>query len=325
MLQGIFLEQAEIVVDCLEGCGLRFASMATLGKRNLLSIVRESEPGLYLDAGELGEILLPGRYIPRNLAQGDKLDVFIYRDSKDRLVATTDIPFAMVGEFAYLKVLSINQQIGVFLDWGLPKDLLLPFREHSEPLRVGDRVVVFIFVDPKTNRIVATTRHHRHLSKLSPPYRDGQPVSFILTDRTPLGYNAIVENTHRGLLYHNNLATSLKIGQKMRGFVQKVRPGGKIDLSLDASGYGRVRSLTEQIYDAIEENKGRLAFDDDSTPESIRSEFGVSKKAFKQALGALYKDGKIRFCNPGIEILKDNTWSPGSGRRGDGSFPPKRN
>ena len=140
MLQGIFLEPAEIVVDCLEGCGLRFASMATLGKRNLLSIVRESEPGLYLDAGELGEILLPGRYIPPNLAQGDKLDVFIYRDSKDRLVATTDIPFAMVGEFAYLKVLSINQQIGVFLDWGLPKDLLLPFREHSEPLRVGDRV-----------------------------------------------------------------------------------------------------------------------------------------------------------------------------------------
>ena len=294
-----------------------------LGKRNLLSIVRESEPGLYLDGGELGEILLPGRYIPRNLAQGDKLDVFIYRDSKDRLVATTDTPFAMAGEFAYLKVLSINQQIGVFLDWGLPKDLLLPFREHSEALKVGDRVVVFIFVDPKTDRIVATTRHHRHISKLPPPYRDGQPVSFILTERTPLGYSAIVENTHRGLLYHNNLIGTLAVGQKMRGFVQKVRPGGKIDLSLDAAGYGRVRSLTEQILESLEEHKGRLAFDDDSTPESIRGEFGVSKKAFKQALGALYKLGKIRFTNPGIEILKDSSWSPGSGRGGDGGGKPR--
>ncbi|HAM74021.1 MAG TPA: GntR family transcriptional regulator [Verrucomicrobiales bacterium] len=288
--------------------------MATLGKRNTLSIIRESEPGLYLDGGELGEILLPGRYIPANLAQGQKLDVFVYRDSMDRLVATTETPHAMVGEFASLRVVSVHPQMGVFLDWGLQKDLLLPFREHEQQLRVGDRVVVVLFVDPKTHRIVATTRYHRHLSKLPPPYREGHPVTFILTDWSPLGYGAIVEHAHRGLLYHNNLRSPLSIGQTVRGFVVKVRPGGKIDLSLDAAGYGRVRPLTELILEALAGNQGRLAFDDDSSPESIREEFGVSKKAFKQALGALYKQGRIQFSRPGIEIPKDNSWRPGGTR-----------
>jgi uncharacterized protein len=284
--------------------------MAIIGKRNLLPVVRASTPGLYLDGGELGEILLPGRYIPRDLKPKDKLDVFVYRDSEDRLVATTETPHVTVGEFACLKVISVNERIGAFLDWGLAKDLLLPFREQDIPVRAGQGVVVFVYLDPKTERIVATTRLNRHLNRDTPAYRDGQPVNLLITGKTPLGYNAIVEGAHRGLLYHDNLATPLAIGQKLKGFVRTVRPGGKIDLSLDASGYKRVALLTDQIVQAIERNRGRLAFDDDSSPEAIRQKFGVSKKAFKQALGKLYKARRIRFLKPGIQLQENTTWSP---------------
>ena len=285
--------------------------MAILGKRNILSIVRASAPGLYLDGGELGEILLPGRYIPADLKPRDKLDVFVYRDSEDRLVATTETPLAMVGEFACLKVINVNQNIGAFLDWGLAKDLLLPFREQEIPVRVGQQVVVYVCLDVKTNRILATARLNRHLNRDTPAYRSGQPVNFLITGKTPLGYNAIVENAHRGLLYHDHLAAPLAAGQKLKGFVRTVRSGGKIDLSLDASGYKRVAALTDQIVQALERNGGQLAFDDDSSPEAIRQKFSVSKKAFKQALGKLYKARRIRFQNPGIQLLDNSSWSPG--------------
>jgi hypothetical protein len=285
--------------------------MAIIGKRNTLSVARASAPGLYLNGGELGEILLPGRYIPADLKPKDKLDVFVYRDSEDRLVATTETPLAMVGEFAYLKVLSVNRNIGAFLDWGLSKDLLLPFREQESPVRTGDWVVVHVFLDEKTSRIVASTRLNRHLSRDAPAYRDGQPVNLIIIGRTPLGYNAIVENAHRGLLYHDNLAAPLLPGQKVKGFVRAVRPNGKIDLRLDASGYKRVAPLRDQIVQALEGNGGCLAFDDDSSPDAIRQKFGVSKKAFKQALGRLYKERRILFQNPGIELLDNSSWSPG--------------
>lgn len=290
---------------------LRYAHMAILGKRNILSIVRASAPGLYLDGGELGEILLPGRYIPAGLKPKDKLDVFVYRDSEDRLVATTETPLAMVGEFACLKVINVNQNIGAFLDWGLAKDLLLPFREQEIPVRVGQQVVVYVCLDVKTNRILATARLNRHLNRDTPAYRSGQPVNFLITGKTPLGYNAIVENAHRGLLYHDHLAAPLAAGQKLKGFVRTVRSGGKIDLSLDASGYKRVAALTDQIVQALERNGGQLAFDDDSSPAAIRQTFGVSKKAFKQAHGKLYKARRIRFQNPGIQLLDNSSWSPG--------------
>ena len=284
--------------------------MATIGRRNTLSIVRESAPGLYLNGGELGEILLPGRYIPRDLKQGDILDVFLYLDSDDRLVATTETPFAMVGEFACLKVVSVNQRIGAFLDWGLAKDLLLPFREHTGPLRVGQKVVVAVYLDEKTNRIVASARLRRHFSRDTPTYAPGQPVGLLITGQTPLGYHAIVANAHEGLLYRDHVSFPVEIGQKLKGFVRLVRPGGKIDLSLDASGYQRVASLQLQIVQALDRHGGRADFDDDSPPEVIRANFGVSKKAFKQALGALYKSRRIRLLRPGIELLDNSSWSP---------------
>jgi predicted RNA-binding protein (virulence factor B family) len=279
--------------------------MAVIGKRNLLGVVRESSPGLYLDGGMLGEILLPGRYIPKNIAPKDKLDVFVYRDSEDRLVATTETPRAMVGEFACLNVISVNRQVGAFLDWGLSKDLLLPFREQNTPVRVGQDVIVHVFLDPINQRIVASTRLSRHLSKDTPTYTNSQPVNLLITGRTPLGYNAIVENAHRGLLYHDNLATPLAVGQKTKGFVRAIRPDNKIDLSLDQAGYKRVAALTDQIIQALEASGGRLDCDDDTSPEAIRERFGVSKKAFKQALGKLYKGRRIQFTHPGIQLLEN--------------------
>ena len=285
--------------------------MAIIGKRNSLSINREAPPGLYLDGGELGEILLPGRYIPRDLKRGYKLDVFVYLDSEDRLVATTEIPHAEVGEFAFLKVISVNPRVGAFLDWGLAKDLLLPFREQAAPVHVGQSVIVHVHLDAVTRRIVASTRLHRHLSGNTPTYPTGQPVNLLIIEETPLGYSAIVENAHRGLLYRDQMSVALNVGDKLKGYVRAIRPGGKIDLALDASGYKRVASLQLQIVQALERNGGRLGFDDSSAPEAIRETFGVSKKAFKQALGALCKSRRIQFTTPGIELLDNSSWSPG--------------
>jgi uncharacterized protein len=295
----------------LDGGTVYCLHMATIGQRNTLSISRASGPGLYLDGENLGEILMPERYVPRDVAPKQRLDVFIYLDSEDRLVATTEMPYAAVGEFGLFKVISVNPRIGAFLDWGLPKDLLLPFREQDTPVRVGQQVIAYVLLDEKTKRIVATTRLNRHLHRQPPTYRSGQPVNLLITEKSPLGYTAIVENAHRGLLYLDRTFAPLEIGQKIKGFVRSVRPDGKIDLSLDASGYKRVVPLKEQILEMLEKGGGKLAFDDDSSPESIRDKFGVSKKAFKQALGGLYKKRRIRFRNPGIELVDDKEWSPG--------------
>jgi predicted RNA-binding protein (virulence factor B family) len=277
--------------------------MAVIGKINRLRLVRFAPPGAFLDGGDLGEILLPRRYVPHEAVAGNELEVFVYRDSEDRLVATTERPMAQVGEFACLKVVSIHREIGAFLEWGLAKDLLLPFREQVASVRAGQRVMVHLYLDPKTNRIVATARLKRHLSRSHPPYLPGQSVRLVIADKTPLGYNAIVEGTHMGLLFTNNRPSNLEVGQQARGFVRAVHPGGKIDLSLDAAGYQRVAPLVEQIVELLRQSGGRLPFDDDSPPDSIREKFGVSKKAFKQAVGKLYKARRVRFLNPGIELV----------------------
>jgi len=287
--------------------------MTKIGQRNTLTVLHSTPRGIYLDAGELGEILLPNRYIPRGTELGQALDVFIYRDSEDRLVATTEQPFAMVGEFATLEVVSVNRNIGAFLNWGLPKDLLLPFREQGEQhVMPGQKVVVYVMLDDKTDRIIATTRLNRHLSKERPPFKLKQEVRLLIAARTPLGYNAIIEGTHLGLLYHTNVGAPLQIGQQVKGYVMMIHPGGKIDLSLDASGYQRVASLTDKILEALKQSGGRLPYDDDSPPEKIRAVFDASKKAFKQALGALYRQRRIEFTRPGIMLV-----NPGEARTGD--------
>jgi uncharacterized protein len=289
--------------------------MATIGKRNTLMVLRESKSGIYLDGGEHGEILLPNRYVPRRIVPGDRLEVFVYRDSEDRLVATTETPRATIGEVATLKVISVNRQVGAFLAWGLAKDLLLPFREQTGLVRVGQDVVVRVYLDEKTERIVASMKLGRDSALEPPNYRSGQPVEFLITDKTSLGYKALVEGRHPGLLYHEGISAPVAIGQKLKGFVRVLRSDGKIDLSLGQAGYRRVAPLALRIIQALQRNKGRLGLDDDSPPEEIRQAFGASKKAFKQALGTLYKARRIRFSKPGIELLDNTTWSPGSDRR----------
>jgi len=277
--------------------------MADLGKRNHLSVLREASPGFFLDGGALGEILLPGRYIPAGAGPGSELDVFVYRDSEDRLVATTETPLAMVGDFAFLRVLSVRPGLGAFLDWGLSKDLLLPRREQTGFLREGELLVVHVFVDPKSDRIVASARLDRWLNRTPPAYASEQPVQLLITGETPLGFNAIIENAHWGLLYRSGLAHPLRVGDTMNGFVREVRPDGKVDLALDRAGYVRVKPLSEHILEALAEGGGKLPFHDKSSPEEIREKFGVSKKAFKQALGALYRARRVVLDPTEIRLL----------------------
>ncbi len=290
--------------------------MADLGRYNQLQVLYSTPHGIYLDGGDHGEILLPTRYIPTGTQLDQLLEVFVYRDSEDRVIATTEKPLAVAGEFASLEVVGVHRQVGAFLNWGLPKDLLLPFREQVDPVQHRQKVVVFVLLDERSDRIIATTRLNRHLSRQPVTYKPGQEVSLIITNRTPLGYNALIEKKHLGLLHQNRAGSGLLPGQEIRGFIATVHPDGKIDLSLDASGYQRVAPLTERILEALKANGGRLDFDDDSAPDQIRASFETSKAAFKQALGALFRQRKIRFTRPGIEWVDvtqptDQDWQPG--------------
>lgn len=292
--------------------------MALIGKRHLLKIVREAPPGLYLDDGENGEILLPHRYIPKDYKIGDSLDVFVYMDSEDRPVATPEVPYVMAGEFACLKVLSVNRQVGAFLDWGLSKDLLLPFREQLGEPWIGQKVIVYVYLDPKTSRMVASMRTKQHLKHPANAYKEGDAVSFMIERSTPLGYNVIVENKHHGLLFSSTHSGTFHRGEKLKGFVHHVRPDGKIDLRLEKDGYQKVIPLAELILQALQKEGGSIPFDDKSQPDEIRKAFGVSKNTFKLALSALYRDRKIIFekgstllTAQGSEFLKSE-WSPGN-------------
>ena len=276
--------------------------MAILGKRNTLPIVRQAPPGYYLDGGPHGEILLPGRYVPQGAMPGGTIDVFVYRDSEDRLVATTETPLVMVGEFGFLRVVSELPAIGAFLDWGLEKDLLLPRREYAGGIRTGGHALVHVMLDERSDRIVATARLSRHLNLTPAAYTEGQAVKLIVESETPLGYKAIVNNAHLGLLYRAELAGPLSIGQVLDGFIRTVRPDGKIDLGLDPAGHRRLGPLADQILAALKTAGGQLPYHDGSSPEEIRAALGMSKKAFKQAIGVLYRDRRIVIEPAGIRL-----------------------
>lgn len=277
--------------------------MAEIGRRNRLTILYENDSGYYLDGGELGEILLPGKYIQSGSRPGEIMDVFLYRDSEDRLVATTEYPLAMVGQFASLRVVGMNPRVGCFLDWGLSKDLLLPIREQKEGLDLGYWVVVAVLLDQQTDRIVASARISRHLDLTPPKYHEGEEVDLLIIGATPLGFKAIVNHAHTGLIYRAEVATELKMGQRMTGYIRSVREDGKIDLGLDRAGHRRINDYQGYIIEALEAAGGEMPYDDKSTPEAIREVFGMSKKAFKQAIGTLFKARRIMITNGGIRLL----------------------
>jgi len=268
--------------------------MAAIGRYNSLQVTKYTDFGLYLDGGADGEILLPKRYIPKGeaLEVGDWLNVFVYLDSEDRLIATTQKPKVQVGGFASLKVVEINR-VGLFLDWGLPKDLLLPHSEEKRPLQVGDYCVVYVYLDQRTRRITATARLDRHLDKTPVRYETGQEVDLLVVEKTDMGFKAIINNEHWGLIHNNEVFKFLRGGMRERGFIREVRADGKISLSLQPLGREAASSLSEQILAKLREAGGQLLLSDKSSPEQISSLFGVSKGNFKKAIGGLYKQGLI--------------------------------
>ena len=279
--------------------------MANIGKFNTLRIVEPSDHGLYLDGGQHDSILLPNRYVTPDMKVGDTVEVFIYNDSEDRLVATTETPFAQAGEFAYLEVISVNERVGAFLDWGLSKDLFLPFREQGDiSFTVGDGAVVAVYVDEYTNRIVASTRLHRHLHETKADYEPGTPVHVLIYGESPLGFKAIIDKKHRGLLYYAETSDKLEPGDQFTGYIKKVHANGNIDLRRDPSGFKRAETVSEQIMQKLEAAGGKMPFNDKSSPESIRETFDTSKKAFKQGIGVLYKQRKILITEAGIEKVE---------------------
>ena len=277
--------------------------MIEIGKSARLIIVRGSDHGFYLDGENLGEWLLPDRYVPDGVEQGDELDVFVYPDSEDRLIATTEKPLCEADRFGVFQVVDVNPKVGAFLDWGLPKDLLMPYREQVLPVQLGQTVVARVVVDPVTNRMIASRKLDRYLRDTFPTYREGAAVNLLVWRKTPLGFNVIVDGVHSGLLYHTDLAEPLRVGQATRGYVREIREGGRIDVGLQPDGYERVKPLTEQILAALDANDGTLELGDKSSPSAVREAFGTSKKAFKQALGALYKKRRISIAPTSIERL----------------------
>jgi len=277
--------------------------MVQIGKYNDLRIVKEVDFGMYLDGGdEFGEILLPIRYVSPTFNVDDVIEVFIYLDSEDRIIATTEMPFATIGEFALLEVVEVNK-VGVFLDWGLPKDLLLPFREQLKTMEVGKFYFVHIYLDETTNRIAASSKLSKFLSDETPDYEENQEVEIYVTNKTDLGYKAIVENKYWGLLYENEVFKYLKRGETTKAYIKQIRGDGKIDLSIEKSGYEKIEGLAKEVLEAIKDKGNFLKLNDKSSPEDINSEFGTSKKNFKKAIGTLYKSKLISIDDDGIRLI----------------------
>lgn len=272
-----------------------------LGKYNQLEVVKEVDFGVYLDGGDDGEILLPSRYVPEGCKPGDVLNVFIYLDNEERLIATTLQPKVQVGEFACLEVAWINEY-GAFLDWGLMKDLFVPFREQKMKMQKGRSYVVHAHVDEESYRIMASAKVERYLSKEKPDYQPGQEVEIMIWQRTDLGYKAIVENQYSGLIYQGEIFKSLEPGMKLTAYIRQIREDGKIDLTLQKDGQKKVEDFSEVLLQFIKDQGGHTLLNDKSAAEDIYEAFGVSKKTFKKAVGDLYKKRLIVLEEGGIRL-----------------------
>ena len=276
-----------------------------LGKRNQLEVLREVDFGVYLDAGEIGDILLPKRYVPRDCKIGDIVDVFLYLDNEERLIATTEHPLVEVGQFAFLEVKWTNQ-FGAFLNWGLMKDLFCPFKEQKMRMVQGKSYIVYCYIDTLTSRIVASAKVEKFFSQERPPYREGDSVKVLIQQKTELGFKAIVDGKFGGLIYQNELFRDIHTGDKLTAYVKNVREDGKLDIVLQQSGRANVLDFSEQLFQIIADSEeGFCPFHDKSPAEDIYAEFGVSKKTFKKAVGDLYKRHLITIEPDGLHITKE--------------------
>lgn len=275
--------------------------MLEIGKTRSLKVLREAPMGLILGSAE-DEVLLPTRYVPEGTSPGDVVDVFLYTDSEDRPIATTEQPLAQADEFACLRVVSAGQ-VGAFLDWGLPKDLLLPHRSQLHRVRPGQQLVVRVSCDPVSGRPVATAKIERFLEPPPPDLRPGQAVSLLVYEQTDLGCKAIVDDRFGGLLYREPGSDPIEVGATVAGYVQRIRPDGRVDLTLSPTGQAGIDDARETLLQALLAAGGRLELGDRSDPEEIRRALGLSKKAFKRAAGALYRERRIRIGDSSIESI----------------------
>lgn len=276
--------------------------MVQIGKMNRLSIKAKDSDGLYLDGGESGDIFLRAKHAAQKHQTDDEIDVFVYIDKEQRLLATKQKPYAIVDEFAKLRVVATSAA-GAFMGWGLKDDLFVPKSEQQNTMKEGESYVVFVFLSEKTNRITASSKLDKFLNKLPPEYVEGEEVDLLVYAWTNLGYSAVVNSSHVGMIYENEIFQNLAIGQRLKGYIKKLRDDFKIDLRLQQTGYQRVDDISQTIFDTIKGCGGMVAVTDKSPPQDIYALFGVSKKVFKKAIGALYKKKLIIIDDSGIKLL----------------------
>ncbi|CCN46760.1 putative nucleic acid binding protein, YitL type [Vibrio nigripulchritudo MADA3029] len=278
--------------------------MIKIGQTNTLEVVRKAEFGLFLDADDYGTVLLPNKHVPAGADLGSEIDVFLYFDSDNQLCATTEMPIAQVGEWGLMKIEGINST-GAFASWGIDKkDLLIPFSEQRARFRPGQEVLVYVYTDKASGRIVGTTKFNKWLDKTPAKYTKNQQVELIIAERSDLGFKAIVNGEHWGMIFRSDVFGKLFIGKRLKGYIKSVREDGKIDLSLQKVGTAKMDDLSNKIIETLEKKDGFLPLNDKSTPEAIFAIFRTSKGTFKKTIGGLYKQGKIVIEKDGIRLNK---------------------
>ena len=284
--------------------------MIQIGKYNTLTILRDTKVGLFLgnpteDPEGIHDILLPNKYVPKEFEIGEDLIVFVYLDHEERPVATTLEPYILLNEFALLRV-NYTNQIGAFMDWGMEKDILVPFKEQARPMEKGKRYLVYLYMDEKTKRLVASSKTNQFLKNEELTVEKYEEVDLIVSHITEIGINVIINEKHKGLLYKDEVYDdAIRTGDRMIGFIKNIRPNNKIDVSLQKQGYENVEPNAEKILDELRSNRGFLRLNDNSDPEDIKTVLKMSKKTFKKAIGALYKDKLIEIKDDGIYLIKE--------------------
>lgn len=276
--------------------------MIQIGKYNTLKIARDTKVGLYLTDGK-EDILLPNKYVPKEFEVGQELAVFVYLDHEERKVATTLQPYILLNEFALLRVNYVNK-FGAFLDWGLEKDLFVPFREQARPMEKGKRYLVFMYEDHDTNRLAATSKINQFLDNSELKVTEGEEVNLIVSHITEIGINVIINELYKGLLYKNEVYDDLRTGDRITGYIKTIRPDNKIDVTLRQQGFSAIEPDAEKVLDELRASRGFLRLNDDSHPEDIKTVLKMSKKSFKKAIGSLYKQKLIEIKEDGIYLVE---------------------
>ncbi len=276
--------------------------MIAIGKKNTLKAIRNTSVGIFLGDEEGNEVLLPNKYVPKTLGAEESIEVFVYKDSEDRVVATTLEPYLMVDEFALLRVNEVAP-FGVFMDWGMEKDLLVPFKEQAEKMYEGKEYVVYMYLDNETQRLVGTTRMNKVLNNDTLDFKEGEEVAMMVYENTHLGYFVIIEGKHKGLIYHNEVYKPILPGDILTGYIKKIKENNEIDISLQKIGFEHVTEQTDEVLNYLKANQGFLELTDSSTPEQIAAKLHISKKTFKKSIGILYRQRLIRIEPDGVYLV----------------------